>query len=305
MGLAGGPSASLGLAGPLAVGPGGLLYVVDEAHHQILVRLASGRFRVAVGNGKDGFAGDGGPARKAELANVTDLKFAPDGDLYFADGGRVRAVNPAGTIRTIAGNGDDSATVRTGTQARSAALGAQLSIAFSPAGDLYIATSHQLLRLTPTGVLATVRAVLRTGPVRGNLTDFGQLAFGSRGNIYVSSLTRGWSLYRIGPDGIATFLGYARRSGGATAVVEAAPDNTVEADTGSTILRLSDNQSKTAFNFSHVPGTNWFTLSYFAVAPDGTTHVDDLGISGFQSYQQLVAVAHDRVDPLWRTRIPA
>ena len=53
---------TLELAGPLAVAPDGLLFVVDEARHEVLVRLPDGTFRVVAGDGKSGFSGDGGKA---------------------------------------------------------------------------------------------------------------------------------------------------------------------------------------------------------------------------------------------------
>lgn len=167
---------SLKLAGPLAVGPNGALYVVDEQRHEVLVRLADGQFRVVAGDGKDGFSGDGGPATKAALSNVSDITFGPEGDLYMADGGRVRVVNGAGTIRTIAGNGTfvsvadgtNSGSVANGTPALSASLASLSSIALGRTGELYLATFSQLLRLTPAGKLVTVRAVIPSGLSRGS-----------------------------------------------------------------------------------------------------------------------------------------
>jgi serine/threonine-protein kinase len=94
-----GPLATLHAAGPLAVGPDGALYVTDTVGgggepggDRVLVRLPDGRFRVVAGTGKPGFSGDGGPAVRAELSDVSGLAVAPDGTLYIADGGRVRTV---------------------------------------------------------------------------------------------------------------------------------------------------------------------------------------------------------------------
>jgi serine/threonine-protein kinase len=80
--------------GSLAVGPDGGLYVADDVRNQIL-ELRKGRFRVAVGNGKVGFSGDGGPAMHAAINHPEGLTFH-DGTLYFADAGngRIRAVAP-------------------------------------------------------------------------------------------------------------------------------------------------------------------------------------------------------------------
>jgi len=281
-----GEAVALELAGPLAVGSDGRLYVFDEARHDVLVRMPGGTFRVVAGDGKPGFAGDGGPATTAELSAVNDMTFGPDGALYLADGTRVRRVDSTGTIGTVA-----------------AALSPPLAVAFSPAGDLYVATSRKLLRLTARGRLATVPAVLRSGPVRGPLTGFGQIAFGRNGDVYASSGVRGWSLFEIRPDGIAVYRGYARRSGGALASLAVTPGGIVEAGNGSNLLALVAGRLTTAYRFDNVPGTNWFTLTYFAIAPGGAVYADDIGTSGFQPYQQLIELSHGRIEQLWRRRI--
>lgn len=188
--LPNGPAVALGLAGPLAVGSDGALYVADVARDRVLVRVPGGRFRVVVGDGRVGFAGDGGPAVHAELSVVSDLVFGPDGALYIADGGRVRVVSRDGVIRTIAGDGRVPRMltlkgegrvpqlIANGTPALSAALGTPrsiarsgtpLSIASSPSGQLYISTGSQILRLTTAGRLDTVRIIVKSGPLNSAL----------------------------------------------------------------------------------------------------------------------------------------
>ncbi|MGA3221992.1 MAG: serine/threonine protein kinase, partial [Acidimicrobiales bacterium] len=103
--MAAGPTATLEVAGAFAVSPTGSLYVVDEARHEVLVRLGDGQFRAVAGDGRDGFAGDGGLATRAALSDISDIAFAPDGDLYIADGARVRAVGQDRMIRAVAGDG--------------------------------------------------------------------------------------------------------------------------------------------------------------------------------------------------------
>jgi hypothetical protein len=87
VGLPTGAFQSLRNAGPLAVNATGSLFIADETSHEILVRLTDGKFRVVAGNGTGGFAGDGRPATKAELSDVSDLTFGPNGDLYLATTG--------------------------------------------------------------------------------------------------------------------------------------------------------------------------------------------------------------------------
>lgn len=294
---------SLKLAGPLAVGPNSALYVVDEQRHEVLVRLANGEFRVVAGDGKDGYSGNGQTATKAALSNVSDITFGRGGSLYLADGGRVRVVNTAGIITTIAGDGR-SGIVANGTPALSARLNSLSSIAFSPSGELYLATYSQVLRLAPNGKLDTVRAVVTSGPTRhGNLGEFGGIAVDARGDIYVSCLYGGWSLYKVPPDGVASYLGYARRSGGNTAVLGLGKGGVIETEDGSYLLRVEGTHLATSYIFNHVPGTDWFTLTYFAIAPNGTLYADDIGGEGFQRYQQLASVVHSHVAVLWQHRI--
>jgi adhesin/invasin len=54
-----------------------------------------------------GYSGDGGPATDALLSNPVDLAMTGDGTLYFSDVDNhvIRAIDPDGTIRTVAGEG--------------------------------------------------------------------------------------------------------------------------------------------------------------------------------------------------------
>ena len=75
--------------------------------------------RTIVGNGTQGFSGDGGPALSAQLNLPSDLVAAPDGTIYFLDhyNYRIRKVGPDGIISTIAGTGLEG---NTGDAARDA-----------------------------------------------------------------------------------------------------------------------------------------------------------------------------------------
>jgi hypothetical protein len=302
-GLPVGAFASLNRAGPLAVSPTGALYVADDSRHEILVRLASGRFRVVAGDGREGFSGDGGPAIDAELSAVSDLAFAPDGDLYIADGTRVRVVDLEGTIRTIAGDGRTSGAVADDTSALSAALGPVTAIAFSPGGQLYLASSSQLFAVTPSGGLDSLRAVLPPGEVQmpGALDDYGSIAVDGGGNVYASSTFDGWSVFKISPDGVATYLGYSRRSGGNTAIVQRGTEDVIEVDDGSTILQVVGDQLVPSLSITTVPGIDGFTFTdYFAAAPDGSIYADNLGPPAFEPDQQIISVSGGHGVSLWR-----
>jgi hypothetical protein len=313
---------SQGSGGPLehitalAVGPSGSLHVVDDVQHEVFVRLRSGQFQLVAGNGTSGFSGDGGPATSAELSSVSDIAFSPAGELYIADGPRIRVVDQRGIIRTIVGNGGSPATVVSGTPAVSASLGSPVSIAFSTSGVLYLTTGtqvsgsgqslqattrSQLLRLTPSGTLEDVPVTVTSGPGPHALSDFGSIAVGSDGSVYVASDDAGWSFYKIAA-GQAIYLGYARRSGGNTTIVQAGPNGIVDVDSGPNILAVQGNGLTQAYAFlnADTPVVKSFVfVAYFAIGPGGTLYVDNLN-GAFDPYQQIVQVVNGQATSLWQ-----
>ena len=299
--LAAGPFGSLNLAGSLAVSPNGKLYVVDVADHRVLERLADGRFRIVAGDGRSGFSGDGGPAYRAELSNVTDLAFGPQDNLYIADGGRVRVVGKQGIIRTIAGTGQSRGAVANGTPAISAALGSSFYITVGPTGQLIISTGTQLLRMTATGTLATIRAAVTSGPLKGPLNrNLGPVTIDNRGDLYVSGFN-GWSIWRIRPNGTATYVGSARQNGGNYAVLARSDDGAVYDEDGSVINRIHGDHLSKTYSFTTSLRGQYFWLTNFALGPHGVMYADDVwGGVGFETHQQLVSVSDNRVRLLWQ-----
>jgi hypothetical protein len=90
----------------------GRLLFADAANHLIRrIDFSTGAVEVLAGteprNGasQPGYAGDGGPATEARLRYPVDLALGADGTIYFTDVDNhcVRAVDPGGIIRTVAG----------------------------------------------------------------------------------------------------------------------------------------------------------------------------------------------------------
>ncbi len=323
--LPNGSVVALGLAGPLAVGADGALYVADVARDRVLVRVPGGRFRVVVGDSRVGFSGDGGPAVHAELSAVSDLMFGPNGSLYIADGGRVRVVSRDGVIRTIAGDGRAPRMLRIngegrvpqliakGTPALSAALGTPrwiarsgtpLSIASSPSGQLYISTGSQILRLTTAGKLEPVRIVVETGPLKGRplYGGFGPIAVDAHGDIDVAGFN-GWAIWQVTPNDVAHEVGYARRTGGGYAVLQPGPNGAIYGESGSKVVRIEAHKLVPTFTFNKRLRGQYFPLTYFAISPNGTTYADDIPGGdgfGFEAHQQLRSVSNDHTRLLWQ-----
>jgi hypothetical protein len=307
--LPNGPVTGLGVAGALAVGPTGALYVADVARHRVLVRLTNGRFRVIAGDGRAGYSGNGDSALRAELSTVSGLAFSPTGSLYLSDGGRIRVIHPNGIIDTIAGDGQAAGRITAGAAARSAALGTAgenggPSIAVSPRGQLYIATLNQVLRLTAHDTLQPVRDVAITGPVHGSLYGVGDIAVDGHGDIDVSGVN-GWSVWQINRHGQAHEVGPgsgARQSGGGDSVLQRARNGTVYADNGPTILRVTSDRLLPAYRFTQI-NHEFFWPTYFAFGAQGETYLDEIpGDGGFEAHQQLVARRDGRITLLWQER---
>src|SRR5215469_1712512 len=107
----GGKSASAGVyPNGVAQDKSGNLYIADEASGRIRkVDASTGIISTYAGGGGLGSIGDGGPATSAGFTFGASfhvgLAVDGDGNLYIADAAdnRVRKVNPAGVITTVAG----------------------------------------------------------------------------------------------------------------------------------------------------------------------------------------------------------
>jgi Big-like domain-containing protein len=89
----------------LAADRRGNLFIADRTYNVIRKVNAAGIISTYAGTGIMGYSGDGGPATTAELSNIQGLATDAAGNLFIADGSRIRKVSPAGIITTIAGGG--------------------------------------------------------------------------------------------------------------------------------------------------------------------------------------------------------
>ncbi len=175
-----GPSLGLAtsyqLTGPIgvAVDRGGDVYFTD-GNRVLEVDGATQQLQVVAGTGAAGFSGDGGPGPQSTLSGPSGVAVAPNGDVYFQDGNRVRKVSAAdGVISTVAGDGrtgpsgDDGHIGSTGDggpavrasldfgSSGSGTGGLSDSIALGPDGDLYMAEAgnNEVQKVSPaTGVI--------------------------------------------------------------------------------------------------------------------------------------------------------
>jgi DNA-binding beta-propeller fold protein YncE len=118
------------------------LYIAERDNHVVRkVEAKTGIISTFAGTGTAGFAGDGGPARQAQLRQPHSIAVDPAGRLLICDIGnyRIRQVDfSTGAIETYAGTGERLPTPD-GAGVRGAPLNGPRTIAFDPEGNLYLA----------------------------------------------------------------------------------------------------------------------------------------------------------------------
>jgi sugar lactone lactonase YvrE len=193
----------------------GNLLIADAGSSRIRLVTPDGRMFLVAGT-YEGFSGDGGPALEAELAFAEDIAAAPDGTLYIADtdSNRIRKIDAAGVITTVAGTGEPGVGGDGGS-----ALEAQLDypegIALDGAGNLYIADqgNSRVRLLTSTGVLKTVagngqaRASGDGGPATAAGMSPNDVVVGEDGSLLIAD-AENRTIRQVDPSGtITTLLG--------------------------------------------------------------------------------------------------
>jgi uncharacterized protein (TIGR03437 family) len=257
---ASGAAAQLNTPTGVAVDKSGNVYIADSGNQRVRKVASDGSISTFAGNGTAGFAGDGGAAANAQLYTPFGLAVDPSGNLYIAELGnsRVRKVSTAGTISTVAGNGN-AAYSGDGGPAVNAQLNCPLAVAADAAGNIYIAdTLNSRVRVvTATGLIATVAG----NGIAGYAGDLGQataaqiaspagIAVDSAGSLYIADGAT--HVRKVYPGGIIFTIagsaapGYAGDGGPASNAQINAPGgvavdstgNVYFADTGNSAVRM-------------------------------------------------------------------
>ena len=184
----------------------GNVYFSDPLEHLILRVSTDGTLSVVAGNGIAGYSGDGGPATMAAIGasdnpnqyvgvafedGLGGIAVDKQGNVYFADGHRIRRVAGDGTISTIAGGGTHSP--GDGAPATQALLGIVNGLVFDGAGSLFFAEGNRIRKLSLDGTLTTFAGTGINGFSGDNgpatvaqLSQPQGLAFDGQGTLYIS-----------------------------------------------------------------------------------------------------------------------
>jgi len=146
------------------------LYFVDNGSNRVLrLEYKSRKVFVVAGTGTNGYAGDGGPAGAARLAQPHEMQFDRRGNIFIAerDNHVVRRIDAkTGIISTYAGTPTMSGYAGDGGPAAQARFNQPHSVAVDAADNVYVGDvlNHRVRRIdAKTGMIVTAAGNGQTG----------------------------------------------------------------------------------------------------------------------------------------------
>jgi hypothetical protein len=242
----------------LAVDRLGNLYIGDRDNDRVRKVDPAGVITTVAGTGVAGYSGDGGPATQAMLYRPNALAMDTAGRLLIADGYncRVRRVDAAGVITTIAGSGACGYS-GDGGPATSARMSYLSSLVVDQADNLYIGDQYQNQRVRKVdgaGVITTAAGNGTQGQSGdGGLATSAQvsnpsgLAVDRAGNLYIACQDR-HRVRRIDAAGVITTVvgtgteGFSGDGGPATSAMLRYPTGLAMVGAGDLFIADQDNQ---------------------------------------------------------------
>jgi Domain of unknown function (DUF5122) beta-propeller/NHL repeat len=156
----------------------GTMYIADRNNHKIRKVTPAGVMSTFAGSGTAGYNGDEITATTARLANPYGVAVTPEGVLIADfDNNRVRSVDPAGMIHTVAGTGNATAG-GDGGPANLADVHKPVCVAPRPGGGFLICDyNNNRVRAVADGIISTIVGVGTAG-----YSGDGDLALYAKGN---------------------------------------------------------------------------------------------------------------------------
>lgn len=212
---------------------GNILFVEMQNHLVRKVDAKTGKISTVAGTGQKGFAGDGGPAIKAQFSTPHSIALDADNNLYIADIGnhRIRKVAAkTGIISTISGNGEKQPPIDGQTAAAKPMIGPRALFIVGDTMWIALREGHSVWKMSlKSGILNHVAGTGKRGysgdggPAKEATFDGPKgIAVGPDNCIYIAD-TENQAIRKIDGGGIITSIagtgqrGYSGDGGPATA----------------------------------------------------------------------------------------
>ena len=171
----------------LGIGPNGDLYVADRDNGRIRKVTPAGVVSTVAGSGAVGCVN--GPALQASFTDPRDVAVGPDASVFVIDGVRVRRIDTAGNVATVAGT--TTSECYPGTNNSNVAPTSPNAIAVDAAGTAYINDRTRIYTLTPDGTLTHLvgtkdPALQRVSSTVSDFRNATGIALDAARNIYVA-----------------------------------------------------------------------------------------------------------------------
>lgn len=174
----------------------GNLYVADRSNNRVRRITPGGTITTFAGNGSSGFTGDDVDATTSRLNTPYGVDVGPDDVVYIADynNERIRAVDGAGIIHTVAGTGI-AGTGGDGGIATEADLHKPIHVMIDPNGGLWISevNNTKVRYVDPNGTIVTIAGTTTLGfsgdggqPIFAVMNRPSATTMDAAGNVYVA-----------------------------------------------------------------------------------------------------------------------
>ena len=192
--------------GPLASDAAGNVYVADRYNYRIRKIDPNGLISTWAGTGEEGYSGDGGAATGAQLEWTCELVADAVGNVYVAarNSYRIRKIDTAGRISTIAGTGERGTTGDGGPAARAQLRDPCRGIAADDRGNVYVSSGDRIRKIDDSGTIVLVKS-LSSWNIGSEV-----LAVDQAGNLFIGGRGR---VLKMDSDGVVSEIDGARERG--------------------------------------------------------------------------------------------
>ncbi|MBE2289203.1 MAG: T9SS type A sorting domain-containing protein [Chitinophagaceae bacterium] len=188
--------AQIDAGGGIAVDKWNNIYYADGGDHRVRKITPDGIIRTIAGTGVAGYNGDGIPATDAQLKIPENIAVDDTGNVYIGDRGniRIRKINTAGIITTIAGTGAVGL-APDGAKADTSEINGTSCLFVDSAGNVFFSDNNRIRKITRgNGLLSTLVGNGTMGysgdggPATSASISTSKFTIDSIGNLYLSEV---------------------------------------------------------------------------------------------------------------------